>query len=108
MARLFRRTDEKTSLWSRIKQVALTDVGVLVRGLDHGSLEQLEELLLAADFGVSATLRLVDRVEGLSRAGKIRTEQEFHDALEREVRQILRPGRPTRRCTSRVPGRACF
>jgi fused signal recognition particle receptor len=92
MARLFRKSDEKASLWARIKQVALSDVGVLVRGLDHGSLEQLEELLLASDFGVSATLRLVDRVEGLSRAGKIRTEQEFHDALEREVRQILAGG----------------
>lgn len=92
MARLFRKADEKTSLWTRIKQVALTDVGVLVRGLDQGSLEQLEELLLASDFGVSATMRLVDRVEALSRAGKIRTEQEFHDALECEVRQILESG----------------
>ena len=92
MARLFKKTDEKTSLWTRIRQIALTDVGVLVRGLDHGSLEQLEELLLASDFGVAATLRLVDRVEGLSRTGKIRTEQEFHDALEAEVRQILEGG----------------
>src|SRR5512134_1429974 len=92
MARLFRKSEERASLWTRIRQVALTDVGVLVRGLDHGSLEQLEELLLASDFGVSATLRLVDRVEGLSRAGKIRTEREFHDALEREVKQILEGG----------------
>src|SRR5512141_3327216 len=92
MARLHRKSEEKTSLWTRIKQIALTDVGVLVRGLDQGSLEQLEELLLASDFGVAATLRLVDRVEGLSRTGKIRTEEEFHEALEREVRQILEGG----------------
>jgi fused signal recognition particle receptor len=92
MARLFRKSDEKASLWARIKQVALTDVGVLVRGLDQGSLEQLEELLLAADFGVSATMRLVDRVEGLSRSGKIRTERDFLEALEREVRAILESG----------------
>jgi fused signal recognition particle receptor len=51
MPRLFKKTDEKTSLWTRIRQIALTDVGVLVRGLDHGSLEQLEELLLAVTSG---------------------------------------------------------
>jgi len=92
MARLFKKSEEKASLWTRIKQVALTDVGVLVRGLDQGSLEQLEELLLASDFGVAATLRLVDRVEGFSRSGKIRSVEDFHDALEREVRQILEGG----------------
>jgi fused signal recognition particle receptor len=92
MARLFRKAEEKASLWTRIKQIALTDVGVLVRGLNEGSLEQLEELLLASDFGVAATLRLVDRVEGLSRAGKIRTEEEFHAALENEVLAILERG----------------
>jgi fused signal recognition particle receptor len=92
MARLFKRTDEKTSLWKKIKDIALTDVGVLVRGLDAGSLEQLEELLLASDFGVTATLKLVDEVERISRSGKIRTEQEFQDALENEVRAILMTG----------------
>lgn len=92
MARLFKRAEEKATLWTRIKQIALTDVGVLVRGIDQGSLEDLEELLLASDFGVSATLKLVDRVENLSRSGKIRTEQEFHDALEREVLEILESG----------------
>ena len=92
MARLFRRGEEKASLWTKIKDIALTDVGVLVRGLDEGSLEQLEELLLASDFGVSATMRLVDEVERISRSGKIRTEQQFHDALEQEVRAILGTG----------------
>jgi fused signal recognition particle receptor len=94
MARLFKRTDEKTSLWKKIKDIALTDVGVLVRGLDEGSLEQLEELLLASDFGVTATLKLVDEVERISRSGKIRTEREFQDALEQEVRAILTAGNP--------------
>src|SRR5690348_8978234 len=69
MARLGQAVGAKASLWKRIKDVALTDVGVLVRGLDHGSLEQIEELLLTADFGVPATLKLVDHIEGLSRGG---------------------------------------
>jgi hypothetical protein len=42
---------EKKSLWQKIRDVALTDVGVLLRGMDEGSLEKLEELLIASDFG---------------------------------------------------------
>ena len=92
MARLIKRAGEKASLWQKIKAIALTDVGVLVRGLDHGSLEQLEETLIAADFGVSATMRLVDYVESLSRQGKIKTEQEFLNAVQREITSILTAG----------------
>jgi fused signal recognition particle receptor len=90
--RLVRREGEKPSLWKRIKDVALTDVGVLVRGLDEGSLQKIEETLLAADFGVPATMRLVDVVESLSRSGRIRTEQQFFDVVQREILAILRGG----------------
>lgn len=90
--RLAKRTGEKPSLWKRIKDIAFTDVRVLARGLDEGSLEKIEETLLAADFGVPATMRLVDVVESRSRGGKIRTEQEFFDTVEQEVRGILRGG----------------
>jgi fused signal recognition particle receptor len=92
VARLFDKSDEKRSLWQRIKDVALTDVGVLVKGLDEGSLEKLEELLIASDFGVSATLRLVGKVQSLSRQGKIRTEAEFLRTVESEIRDILNTG----------------
>ena len=90
--RLTKRADEKPSLWKRIKDIALTDVGVLVRGLDEGSLEAIEETLLAADFGVPATLRLVDAVETLSRSGKIKSEQQFFDTVEKDVGDILAGG----------------
>ncbi|HEX7119101.1 MAG TPA: signal recognition particle-docking protein FtsY [Longimicrobiales bacterium] len=93
MARLFKHKEERRSLWQRIKDVALTDVGVIMRGgVDEGSLERLEELLLASDFGVPVTMRLVDRVEDLSRQGRARTEQDFLDAVERELESILRGG----------------
>jgi fused signal recognition particle receptor len=65
---------------------------VLVRGLDEGSLERIEETLLAADFGVPATMRLVDVVESLSRGGKIRSEEQFQQTVEREIRGILTDG----------------
>jgi len=90
--RLAKREGEKPSLWKKIKDIALTDVGVLVRGLDEGSLEKIEETLLAADFGVPATMRLVEVVESQSRMGKIRTEQQFFDVVQREILAILRAG----------------
>ena len=91
MSRLFRREGEAKSLWGRIVDVALTDVGVIVRGgVDEGSLERLEELLIEADFGVAAALRLVDRVEGEARSGRIRTHDEFLSTLRREIEAIVR------------------
>ena len=90
--RIVKKAEEKPSLWQRIKSIALTDVGVLVKGIDHGSLEKLEETLLAADFGVPATMRLVDHVENLSRMGKIKTEQEFLESVEKEISAILSGG----------------
>jgi fused signal recognition particle receptor len=89
MARIFRREAEKKTLWTRIKEVALTDVGVLVKGLDHTSLERMEELLLSSDFGVPATLRLTDHIEKLFRAAKIKTEADLEAAVEREIESML-------------------
>lgn len=92
--RLFRTGEERKSLWQRVKEIALTDVGVVMEGgLDQGALEGLEELLLASDFGVKATLRLVDHVEGLTRSGQVRTENEFREAVSAEIEGILMSGR---------------
>lgn len=91
--RLFKKNDEnRRSLWKRIVDFALTDVRVLSEGMDHESLERLEERLLAADFGVPATLRLVDHVEDQVRKGKIRGGGELKDALRSEVARILEKG----------------
>jgi fused signal recognition particle receptor len=92
MARLFRsRSEKKSSLWDRVVKLALTDVRVVVGGMDTETLESLEERLLAADFGVQATLRLVDRVEDLARRGKVRGREGLKGALREEVAAILRP-----------------
>jgi fused signal recognition particle receptor len=93
-SRLFRTGEEKKGLWQRVKEIAFTDVGVVMQGgLDQDALERLEELLLAADFGVQATLRLVDHVEELTRIGKVRTEAEFRSSVEDEIHRILTSGR---------------
>lgn len=96
MARILRREGDvsKRSLWQKIRDVALLDVGVLVRGgVSAGNLERLEELLLEADFGVPVTLRLVGEVEGRAAKGLAKTEDEFHDALREGVERALRAGR---------------
>ncbi len=83
----------RRTLWQRIKDIALADVNVLARGgVKAGSLEQLEELLLEADFGVPVTLRLVDQVKRLAERGTVRTEAEFLSALRAGIVAALQGG----------------
>jgi fused signal recognition particle receptor len=84
----------RKSLWQRIKDVALRDVGVLVRGgADAGSLEQLETLLLEADLGVPVTTRLIEAVERQAQRGAVKTEAEFLAALHAGLVAALTGGR---------------
>jgi fused signal recognition particle receptor len=76
------------------------DVGVAVRGVEVGSLERLEELLLEADFGVPVTLRLVEEVERLAKRGDVKTREQFHEALRSGVEEALRAGRSDPRLTT--------
>src|SRR3954462_11694429 len=81
------------SLWTKIKDVALTDVGAIARaGSIQGSLEDLEEILLEADFGVPTTMRLVTEIESQARRGFIRTQDEFLGALRTAIEGALRAG----------------
>ena len=82
------------SLWDRIKDVALMDVAVIARGgVDAGSLERLEELLLESDIGVPTTLRLVADVERLAKLGKVKSQDEFLEALREGLIEALSSGR---------------
>src|SRR5881628_1045791 len=93
--RLLRKSGDvpKRSLWERIKDIAMMDVGVISRGgVTPGSLEQLEQLLLEADFGVPVTLRLVEDVERRAKRGLVKTSAEFQGALADGVEAALRAG----------------
>ena len=95
MSRIVKRAGDlpKRTLWSRIKDVALMDVAVIARGgVKEGSLEQLEQLLLEADFGVPVTLRLVDDVSRRAQRGEVRSEPEFQEALRAGIEGALRAG----------------
>jgi len=93
MARLFKKKPErKKGLWKRVVDLALTDVRVMAGGIDAASIEELEERLLSADFGVPATLRLTDRAEEVLRRGKARDQEGLSNALRAEVADILAAG----------------
>ncbi len=94
MARLFHRTDAvpKRSLWQRFKDVVSTDMSVLFKGVDNGSLEALETLLIESDFGVPTSLALVAEVERRHKRGEVKTEGEFRQALADSVEATLRKG----------------
>ena len=90
MARLFKKKPErKKGLWKRVVDLALTDVRVAAGGIDGESLEELEERLLAADFGVPATMRLTDRAEEVLRRGKARGSEALAQTLRDEVVAIF-------------------
>ncbi len=81
---------EDASLWQRIKDVALTDVGVLVSGgVDEDVVARLERVLLEADFGVDATTDLVDDLERAARRGEVETAEELRRLLADRIVAIL-------------------
>lgn len=82
------------SLWQKIVDLSLTDVSVLVKGIDDDSIEELERVLLEADFGVDASMDLVEELESAARRGKVKTETELRELLAGRIREILTaPGR---------------
>ena len=93
--RIVKRTGDlpARSLWTRIKDVALTDVTAVARaGAIEGSLEKLEQILLEADFGVPTTMRLVAEIESEARRGLIKTQDQFLGALRTAIEASLRSG----------------
>jgi len=82
-------SSEKQSIWSRIKKLAFTDVNALMRGLNANDLEELERVLIEADFGVAATVDLTEALEGEVRAGRLKTEGDLRDALQSRLGAML-------------------
>jgi fused signal recognition particle receptor len=84
----------KLGLWSRVKRLALTDVGVLVRGAGRAELEEFERVLIEADLGVPAALELVGEIEERVRRGTLRTADDVRAALEDRLTRMLSEGSP--------------
>lgn len=90
-----RVTSTKTGLWSRLKRLATSDVGALLRKFNAEDLDRIEQLLLEADFGVAATMELVKGLEEGVRSGKLKTDTDLRTAFEGQVATMLAaPGEP--------------
>lgn len=85
----FGRLKNKEGLWTRIKKLALTEVGALVRKLGPEDLEMMERTLIEADFGVPATMELVQTLEDGWRKGKIKNENDLQAALVDRIEGLL-------------------
>ena len=95
---------EKQSLWSRLRQIALTDVGALMRGLNADDLENLERVLIEADFGVLATVEIVQGLEDEVRRGKLKTEADLKRALQERLSAMLAGPEDAGTVARAVPG----
>jgi fused signal recognition particle receptor len=78
------------SIWRKIKQVALTDVGVLVKGLDTDTVEAIERVLVEADFG-DAAFDLVDTLEAELRRGRFKSEPDVRRWLREQLLAFFPP-----------------
>ena len=80
---------KQLGFWGRLKRIALTDVGAIVRGFNAADLEAVERVLLEADFGVPATMDLMAVMEDGVRRGRWKSEADLRDALEDRIAQLL-------------------
>ncbi len=94
---------EKRSVWQRIKRLALTDVGALVRRLNADDLEEIERVLIEADFGVPATVALTEALEDEVRRGAAKTEADLKASLRTRLAELLASG-PDPGCIARADG----
>ncbi|HEY8257975.1 MAG TPA: signal recognition particle-docking protein FtsY [Gemmatimonadales bacterium] len=84
--------ERKEGLWSRIKRLAMTDVGALMRGLNAEDVATMERILIEADFGVAATIELTQALDDDIRDGKLKTEADLRSALEGRLAAMLDGG----------------
>jgi fused signal recognition particle receptor len=76
-------------LWSRLRQLAVTDVGALLRGLGKVEFQAFERVLIEADLGVAASADLVAEVQDGMRRGRLKTAEDVRAALEERLAAIL-------------------
>jgi fused signal recognition particle receptor len=80
---------QKLGFWGKLKRLALTDVGALVRGLNAEDVEALERVMLESDFGVPATSDLTDWIDSEIRSGRLKTEADLRKAVVARLTRML-------------------
>ena len=86
---IFRRRPKREgapSLWRRALGRALPWKG---RKIDDEALEELEEILIESDFGVQASMTLVETLQDVARKQRLTEMSQLKDALGDAVRDLL-------------------
>jgi fused signal recognition particle receptor len=89
--------ERRGGFFSRLRENLRRSSRALAQGLgelafdpnDDGVWERLEELLIAADVGVPATVEIVQALEAEAAAGRLTTAEELRDELQRIVAERL-------------------
>lgn len=79
----------RLGLWGKLKRLALTDVGAVVRGFNAADVETMEQTLLEADFGLPATADLVDHLQEEIRRGRVKTEEQLRESVETKIEALI-------------------
>lgn len=62
------------------------------RAIDDQLLEELEELLITSDLGLSSTTMLIARLKAAYQAGRVKDPAQLYDYLKAELKQMLTEG----------------
>ncbi|MFN2326446.1 MAG: signal recognition particle-docking protein FtsY [Gemmatimonadales bacterium] len=79
----------RLGLWGKLKRLALTDVGAIVRGFNAADVEAMEQTLLEADFGLPATADLLDHLQEEIRRGRVKTEEQLRASVEAKIEALI-------------------
>ena len=79
----------KKALFGQIEEI----VKVFVK-VDEELLEELEELLICADVGVSATEEIIDKLRDQIKDGRLKEKEQVMDALKSILQEMIGEGEP--------------
>ena len=79
----------KKALFGQIEEI----VKVFVK-VDEELLEELEELLICADVGVSATEEIIDKLREQIKDGRLKEKEQVMDALKSILKEMIGEGEP--------------
>lgn len=80
---------------SKTKSAIFGQIGSLLKGftkVDEDLLDELEELLISADIGVSATEEILEHLRDAANEGKLREKEEFLSALQDLLTEMIGEG----------------
>lgn len=96
--------EEKRSFWGRVrdglsktKHALFGQIDSLLQNfvrVDEDFLEELEEVLISADVGVTATETILDRLRAEIKAGRLKDKEEITSVLQGILKEMIGEGEP--------------